>query len=214
MIDPTKITNYNLTISELEETLLFWVFAAGHNAISTARGVDKFLKRMYKAPDASYSPFASIVSANQRWGWRVVVDALATSGLGCWQIKSKTIHQLIYSDLDLRTCTVDELDAIYGIGPKTARCFVLHSRENVRVAGLDTHVLACLNDLGLTVPKSPGKKYNKIEGKFLEFADAAKRSVADLDLMIWNAYSSGKNKDETLSFLRSIKMPKTWYDAP
>ena len=214
MIDPTKITNYNLTIPELEEHLLFWVFAAGHNAKSTARGVEKFLNKVYEESDYPYNPFCAILDTMTERGWDKIVEALSTSGLGCWKIKSNTIHQLIFSNLNLRTCSIEDLEEISGIGPKTARCFVMHSRPNIRAAGLDTHILNCLNDLGLTVKKVPGKKYKKIENKFLEFADASKKSIAELDLMIWNAYSSGKNKNETLSFLRSIKMPDSWYDAP
>ena len=45
MIDPTNITDYNRSIYSLQEVLLFWICAAGKNAISAARGLEKFLER-------------------------------------------------------------------------------------------------------------------------------------------------------------------------
>jgi hypothetical protein len=46
MINPTNITNYNLTTAELEEHLLFWVCAAGKNGVVAASNLDKFLKNL------------------------------------------------------------------------------------------------------------------------------------------------------------------------
>ena len=211
-VDPNNITNYNLTIPELQTHLLFWVFAAGHNAKSTAKGIDKFLNLVYDF-DCHRTPFESILNNTlYSRGWDCITELLSKSGLGCWRLKSRTVKQLCESNLDLRTCSVEDLEKIIGIGPKTARCFILHTRKNERVAGLDTHILACLNDLGLSVPKHPGKKYKQIEAKFLELVDASKMSVAELDLMIWNAYSK-KRKEEILTFLKSLKMKDSWYQT-
>lgn len=95
----------------------------------------------------------------------------------------------------MKTCSREELVAIPGIGMKTASCFIMHSRENVRMAGLDVHILRFLKDRGYDVPVSVSqKKYKEIEGWFLELADEAKMSPADFDLEVWKAYREGRKQ--------------------
>ncbi len=188
MIDPTKITNYHLTHPQLEEHLLFWVFAAGHNARATAKGIEKFLTEIC---DEDRNPFHDICKYAETYDWAYVAYALKESGLGCWRRKSKTIKQLATININLKFCTVDDLEKIYGIGPKTARCFILHTRKGVRLAGLDTHILKFLKENGVDVPKSTptGKKYKVLEQEFLKLCDKAGKEPADYDLEIWNNYS-------------------------
>ena len=97
--------------------------------------------------------------------------------------------------MDLKTCTVEDLELIKGIGPKTARCFLIHSRPNQQLAGLDIHALRYLADQGYQVPKTTptGKKYKEIEGWFIKEANKAGKDVATFDLEIWNKY---RNKDK------------------
>jgi len=97
--------------------------------------------------------------------------------------------------LNLRTCSVKDLEQIKGIGRKTSRCYVMHSRKNARCAGLDTHCLKFLADRGYKVPKatpSSEKEYLRLENAFLQLADKSGMSVAEFDLAVWNEYS-GKN---------------------
>jgi thermostable 8-oxoguanine DNA glycosylase len=93
----------------------------------------------------------------------------------------------------LQTVTVAELESINGIGSKTARFFILHSRPNQKVAVLDTHILKWLDSLGYAnVPKAtpPPTKYYIFESWFLQEAQARNMSVADLDLHIWKSYAN------------------------
>ena len=94
--------------------------------------------------------------------------------------------------LDLRNDPVEAFEAIHGIGPKTARMFMMHSRPNQRLAALDTHLLKHLKANGYEVPKatpSSTKQYRSLEIAFLELADKAGQSAAEYDLMIWKKYS-------------------------
>jgi len=193
MVDPENITNYNQTDLQLEEFILFWVCAAGKNGRTAARCLDGLLNTI---DGYNIGPFKAI----QMWayyehpetfeGWP---EMLRDSGIGCYRSKAKTMFQLAMNDLDLHTCTVDDLENIHGIGMKTARCFLIHSRKGVRLAGIDTHMLKYLKAVGVEdVPSStPGskKEYLRLEDEFLRLADKADKEPAVFDLEIWNKYS-------------------------
>jgi hypothetical protein len=186
MIDPEKVTNYNQTDKELEEFILFWVCAAGKNGRTAARCLDKFLYGI----NGLNTPFTAI----RRWSVRHsnIPEMMKSAGIGCYYGKSATFLELVLSKINLHTCTAGDLESIYGIGPKTARCFLLHSREDAQVAGLDTHMLKHLRVEGHDVPKSTptGKKYLTLEKAVLSLAKEAGMSPASYDLMIWNRYST------------------------
>jgi endonuclease III len=191
MIDPTKITNYNLTQAELEEHLLFWVFAAGHNAKSTAKGVDKFKTKVFAlAPDHEFL-FGAIYALGQTNGWDFIRELLGSCGLGCWRRKSRTVRELCLKALHLKTCTRENLESIWGIGEKTSKCFLLHSRPGIRFAGLDTHIRKFLREKGFDVPNALTKKrYQVLEQEFLKLCDEVGKTPADYDLELWNKYAN------------------------
>lgn len=192
MIDPEKVTNYEQTDKQLEEFILFWVCAAGKNGRTAARCLDGLLNDI---GGHDMGPFNAI----KIWGYYEHPETLEgwpemlrNNGIGCYNSKSKTMFQLAISGLNLHTCTASDLESIYGIGCKTARCFLLHSRKGVQVAGLDTHMLKHLRSLGYDdVPKSTptGKKYLELEKIVLGLAKEADMSPASLDLAVWNKYS-------------------------
>lgn len=115
---------------------------------------------------------------------------MKSAGIGCYSQKAITFMQLAESNLNLKSCGVEDLEKIKGIGPKTARCFLIHSRPNQRLAGLDTHILKYLREKGIDAPLStpPAKKYKKLEQEFIKLADNAGKSVAEFDLEIWLTY--------------------------
>lgn len=194
MIDATKITNYNLTMPELQEHILFWICASGKNGVTSARCLDHLLSGWRPSANmviANPSPFDIIGFINHN---SVLADEMRQSGIGCYNNKAKSFMSLLNARLNLKTCSVEDLEAIHGIGPKTARCFLIHSRLNQSYAGLDTHVLKFLRDKGHDVPKATptGKKYRELEVVFLEYAKKSGMNVADFDLKIWNDYRNKK----------------------
>lgn len=188
MVDPENITNFDLTDRELEEHILFWVCAAGKNGRTAARCLDNLLTDLSMWFSPKFTPFQLVCKAHN---FLDLPDWMRGSGIGCFNQKAKTFYKLANSGFNLRTCTVDDLESIYGIGPKTARCFILHTRKDARVAGLDTHMLKHLKALGYDVPKSTptGKKYLTLEKIVLSLANQAGMSPADFDLSVWNKYS-------------------------
>lgn len=189
MIDPSNITNYYLTDYGLQEILIFWICVAGKTAATIAKAVDKLLNEL-----EGDTPFKKI----KQFGQENLPDRLKECGIGCYTLKAKSIWTLINTDIDLRTCTLEDLEKIPGIGRKTSRGFVMHSRPDSNCACLDVHILKFLRDKGHDVPNStPGSKklYEGLEKLFIEYAKEANKPVADFDLEVWKryAYNGGKN---------------------
>lgn len=138
------------------------------------------------------TPFQIVKAIEKQDGLSKTMKAF---GFGCYNIKSKGFLQAADGGLDLKTCTVESLEQIHGVGMKTARFFVLHTRRNAKVACLDTHVLKWLSYYsGHTVPKQTPtrKRYLELERAFLAISEAMKIAPADLDLKIWMEIS-GRN---------------------
>lgn len=205
MIDPCNITDFNRSDFELEEFALFAVLVAGKKAKSTAVALEKLLThiRGYVADKLGEladmaSPFGLISFAG---AFMDLPALMKNAGIGCHTQKSKALLELVARSflimddalhLDIRTCEVEELESVCGIGPKTARFIILHSRPNAAVAALDTHILKFLSDSGVTnVPKATpaaGPTYRRLEREFLHLVPA-NMTVADFDLYIWRKYS-------------------------
>lgn len=186
MIDAANITNYNLTDAELETTLMFWVFAAGKNGTRAAQ-ITNQLRSFWDTMSKDISTFHWLM----HYDLEDTTELLKQYKTGCHNIKARTLWQLCREDLNLRTCTVEDLEKIYGIGMKTARCFIMHSRQNIKMAGLDTHMLKYLRSLGYNAPKntpSSKKVYTYFEQIVVKLAEAAGESPTDFDLKIWKLY--------------------------
>lgn len=184
MVDPTDVTNFNRSEAELEEYLLFCVAVAGKTAKIIAQKVDQFLA-LERGADSPFEKLRKMISS-----YSLGLN-LQTVKMGKYSTLVPCFKALATSGIDLRTCSLQELEAFPGIGPKTSRFFVLHTRPNQRIAVLDTHVLQYLGRLGHDVPKTTpnGKRYYELEKTFIELADAQGRSIAEMDLSIWNENS-------------------------
>jgi len=188
-VDPLNITNYDLTAPELEEHILFWVTAAGKNGVTAAKCLDLLLAQIAWEYPSNVDRSSFDLIKRIAYGHKLSAR-MKHAGIGCYNGKAVTFLQLAHSGFDLKTCTVDDLETITGIGPKTSRCFIMHSRPNQRLAGLDVHMLRYLRDKGYDVPKitPTGKRYKQIEQYFLDEANKSGKSVADFDLDVWKRY--------------------------
>lgn len=188
MIDAINITKFQATVEELEEHIIFWILAAGKNGVTTAACLDSLLvNSCLSFGDFNWSPFDIIKELDDQG---ILELKLKEHGIGCFNLKAQYLRSLLKANLDLKKCTLEELENVKGIGPKTARCFLIHTRKNQQYAGLDTHILAFLRDKGIDAPKSTptGKKYKELEKIFLSFVKKSGKTVAEFDLMIWNKY--------------------------
>lgn len=116
---------------------------------------------------------------------------------GNYQKLCRCIPELI--KVNPMTVTLAELESIHGIGPKTARFFLLWTRPGFRCAALDVHILRFLKNQGcLNVPKATppaGPNYYRLEQAFLDIADEMKLTPGELDAKVW-AEGAGYNEGD------------------
>jgi thermostable 8-oxoguanine DNA glycosylase len=190
LIDPKNVINFDRTTGDLETWWLFSLVVAGKTAATQARLLNNFLSGLPATDHPENDTAFGRLHRAEASG--TLYQALIDSRLGQYNRLYKAIVQSL--NLDLARCTTDDLEAIHGVGPKTARMFVMMSRRHQRHAALDTHVLKHLNANGIVAPKSTppaGKKYRELEEAFLKLADSSGMTVAEYDLAVWKLYSHG-----------------------
>jgi hypothetical protein len=186
VIDPTAITKYDRTHAELEELLLNAITFAGKNARQQAQKMHALFGGQKK------SPFALIR------GWtksKTLTKQLKQVRIGKYILLSKSFTELAHSRIDLAVCTVEDLEAFPGIGAKTARLFVLHSRKGQEFAVIDTHMLKEMRALNMTTLRTTpaGKKYSELEKKLVtHLKKNGIEDFAEYDLNVWKKYALRK----------------------
>jgi len=190
MIDPVNFTDYDLDDLGLQEYILFAIAVAGKNATTTARILDEFLVYA-KQNTEGRDHFDCVLKLAES---QSLPSLLRKFGFGCQQLKAKGFQGVAESGFNLKECSVEDLETIPGIGPKTSRFFVMHTRRNPNIACLDVHILRWMRKRGFkNIPEqtpSSKKQYLEIEKKFLKTAKKLGKDVAELDLEIWVEMSS------------------------
>ena len=192
LIDPKKITNFTRTTAELQSFFLFGLFCAGKNSDYAA----KCLARLLHNNDGE-TPFEVLKGLGETG----IYNTLLASRIGQYNRLTKAIMSAV--DLDLATCTLQDLMSVHGVGQKTARFFLLHTRPDCQCAVLDTHILKWLRDNEVDAPTSTPtsiKQYMELEKQFLFLAreNFPFMSIADVDLTLWMKYS-GRLEDDKYS---------------
>lgn len=183
-VDPIKFTNFALDTNGLEEYILFSIGVAGKPALTISRLLEELLTKK-----ESESPFESIKQFKSE---KKLCSIMKKVGFGCYTLKSRGFWWIANSGIDLANCTVDELEECPGIGMKTSRFFVMHTRDDeCNVACLDTHILKYMRDQGYEdIPKqTPARRrYLEIQEDFLNICRSKDVHPAVFDLQIWNEY--------------------------
>jgi len=196
VVDPNDITNFNRTPAQLEEFWLFGLVVQGKTAKVQAKKLELTLGRMAAHIDwgvcldwqkEGYRPFDMIQHKHSS-----VRLAMEWAKLGCYNRMERAFTESANELKDvLDIAPLEMLEEIHGVGPKTARMFMLHSRPHQRLAVLDVHILRWLTAKGYDVPSatpSSQRRYVEMEGWFLDECDNIGVSPAALDLAIWSEY--------------------------
>lgn len=183
--------NYNdMDDCELQSRLIFSVIVAGKTAVFARNVIDKLFSKYKKLPFDIIDQWIKEDKLEQK---------LREARSGNYGKLVRCLPLLI--KLNPKSVTLEELELIPGIGPKTSRFYHLWIGKNTRCAALDTHVLKFLKDLGYKSTKSTptGKKYRELEEAFLNECEKRGLSPNQLDADVWVAYSSkDKSKIESL----------------
>ena len=185
--DPTK------SMESAQWWLLFGVLVANKSAEQTTEKLIKFL-----SVNMSGTPFEKLRYMVSTGVLRVHLEMVRTGQYTRIEKAFKAIDRWSESYSDPRTWTLQGLEGIPGIGPKTARWFYMLVHPDAKVAALDTHVLKFLRDQGEQVPKgtpATGPKYQALEAKFITWAEKLGVKPSALDFMAWTVY---KNKGKIL----------------
>lgn len=168
-VDPSNIPTH-LNDGQLEYFVLFAILVAGKSAKQTYKKLNNFIERnlLNGAIEIDYvitpTPF-EIVYRLIRMG--ELGAELEAEKFGQYK-RIRTAFEKVVT-LDVQDLTVEALEVIPGIGPKTARYIMLYSDPSFQGVPLDTHILKYLATLYNDVPKSTppaGARYNELEGRF------------------------------------------------
>lgn len=185
MISPTQITNFNRTDRELQVFWLFCICVAGKNSDQTAAKIGKLIQT--NVPD-DILPFEWL-----KQNEHAIHNVLVANRIGQYGRIGQAIRESL--GFDMRTVTLEQLESIHGIGGKTSRFFLLHTRPNAGCAVLDTHILKWMASIcpDMDIPKAtpPPSKYKTLEKLFINLAQSyyPGMSIADVDLLIWSKMS-------------------------
>lgn len=193
-IDPDNITDFNRSEEELQLLWLFSIFVAGRHANFAVDVLAKFLHRRGELLPFDY------IKGELEWSDDALHNLLVVNRVGQYTRIERAIKESL--NLDLKTATLEELKSVYGVGNKTARMFLLHSRRDKRYAVLDVHILRWLRE-ELSWTKAPYKtpsndaEYEYWENVFLSMAQLHFPGIplADVDLLLWKAMS-GRASEE------------------
>ena len=169
---------------------MFAILVAGKTAKTQAKKLDAFLKLAqigYGLPEDT-TPFQFLeylIKGNQ------LTHVMMFCKLGQYNRLETAFRGVLTLKGDLKKVSVQDLESIKGIGSKTARFFILHSRKDARHAVLDVHILKWMREQGYDAPKQTPtkKKYGMLEQIFLTEAWKHEMTPADFDLMIWKSFS-------------------------
>lgn len=179
-----------LSLDELEYRVLYSMVVAGKSAAFATAA----LARFFGDPAGDWSPLAFVEYLVARGQ---LLSRLQEARTGNYTKLALGFEQLAKAELDLRTCSAQQLEAIHGVGPKTSRFFILWTRPEAEHAALDTHVLKWLRYLGHNAPMSTpsGEKYAELERVFIAAAKARGMTARELDSAIWDWCSAGNHRD-------------------
>lgn len=188
-VDPANIPDH-MSNTQLEWWILFGICVAGKSAKQTAEKLDEFLMRNCYDEETNYFAKPFDVVASLIYQGKLPFE-LAVTKFGQYDRIDTAMRGAVL--LDVMHLTLEDLEAIPGIGPKTARMVILYSDPKATCVPLDTHILKFLRAKGYqnvpTTTPPAGKKYDYLEWCFAACAHAEGKTVRQLDTEVWQSYA-------------------------
>lgn len=193
MIDPNNITKYDRTDKELEDFWIFCWFSKAANAKQLGDKLNSFFDHFdFVFEDMGLENLSRFQQIRVALRNDLLRDCLSDFKLGKYESFIKGFWD--FQMLDLRECSLGELESIHGVGSKIARMFLLHSRPNQKYLCLDTHLLKEAKKLGIIENITPPnkKQYLEIEENFISYLLSLNPDIdfAKFDLNTWSNYAN------------------------
>ena len=138
----TTACSINLDDFELQWRLLYSIFVANKTSEFAEKKTLAFIGMLNK----DELPFDYIKTLDDFW----LDNTLRFIGVGQYRRTVPALRGIV--NLNLRTCTIDDLEAVKGIGMKTSRFYLMCIKRDSDVATLDVHVLRWMKSQGYDVP--------------------------------------------------------------
>lgn len=187
MINPTNITQYGRNKYALQEFILFCICVSGKRSVIEAPKLDAFLAdNPFPLPLRPFQLIQYLDSVGK------LEEHLQKHRISPYSQRVKSFRAVAKLK-NLDTIGVTELVGVPGIGLKTSRFFLSHSRKGFDEPMLDTHILRYLRDNGhedapKATPQNPDV-YARFARVFKSIAETLGKSVTKLDLEVWTKYS-------------------------
>lgn len=189
-IDPNDVKGkLDYSLFYKESFLLFAVLVAGKSSESIKKKTNALISDIIgeDKPDSLYAYILENLSDNDFEG---LLTLLKKHKTGKYSLILNFFRDVKKSKIDLRTCSMNELESLRGVGKKSSRFFMVYNRSDQQnCAILDTHILKFLRANGYDAPQQTpsGKLYDQLEKNFLEIIETVKpkQTLAEIDFLIW-----------------------------
>jgi endonuclease III len=190
MIDPYDL-DHPWDEHRLQEWILFGICVANKPASVTAKKLEGFLYESFpswKAQPLNPTPFDKV---NHLVKCKTLRSRLEKYRVGQYSRIEKAFCEVVTKIPEVLKTSIEELETVSGIGPKTARMIVLYWKPETECAPLDTHVLKWLRQEGYDAPKGTpsGRKYRELEKIFIREAKWRGYTPKQLDEIVWNMFA-------------------------
>ena len=173
---------------EKEYFLIFSIIVAGRNAKMALEKAWRLLEFTW-GEETPFDLIKHYIDHN------TLTQKLKSLKIGQYTRIEKALKDII--NLNVETCTLDDLLACHGVGNKTARFFLLNTRKDAEYAVLDTHILKWLRSIfgnWRSVPKSTPTSQSlyqfwENEAMYAMKKEYPERTLAQADFQIWKTFA-------------------------
>lgn len=172
-----SFVGYDRPDSELEEFLLCCILFDGKNIVHATTCILNLISLEF----SGVSTFAKIRNMVQN---KTLLKNLQKVGIDkdCEKI-AKIFKKVSNANVNLKTCTIKELETIAKLSPKISRLFILYTRKDAKCAVLDTKTLKWMSTFLQNIPKETPKerkKYVQLEKMVLDYCEVSHISPVEL----------------------------------
>jgi thermostable 8-oxoguanine DNA glycosylase len=184
-----------MDLAEVQRKFIYSVIVAGKSAEFARNKLGSWLETYNFDNELPFDTIKRLRGNNK------LRDSFEDVKTGNYTKLTRACKEVIDSGIDITNSDPDQLEQIYGVGPKTSRFFIMWTRDGEEYGILDTHILKWLQEQGYDVPDDTPQdldRYEEIQEVFINEAKKRNLKPRDLDFKIWkNRASDGYSvKDE------------------